>query len=57
VTFQGLIVKHSTELETTTRGYGYFLLPELPTGDNGTTLTNTPKHSGTVIMGQTVAAP
>jgi hypothetical protein len=45
VTFQGLIVKHGA----TTKGYGYFLLPEFPDAD-GETVANTPKHSGRVIL-------
>jgi hypothetical protein len=51
VTFQGLIVQHSDG----TRGYGYFLMPELPMGAEK--LTATPKHSGRVLLNGLQFAP
>ena len=46
VTFQGQMVRH---ISGGIRGYGFFLMPELP-DNTGETLANTPKHSGRVIL-------
>ena len=46
VTFQGQMVRH---ISGGIRGYGFFLMPELP-DSTGETLANTPKHSGRVIL-------
>ena len=53
VTFQGLIVKHAAG----SRGYGFFLLPELPPVGSGMTLATTPKHSGKAVLGPAVVGP
>jgi Protein of unknown function (DUF1566)/Abnormal spindle-like microcephaly-assoc'd, ASPM-SPD-2-Hydin/YHYH protein/Putative Ig domain len=44
VTFQGQVVTTGA----LTKGYGFFLLPELPTGTQ--TITTSPKHSGRVTL-------
>jgi hypothetical protein len=45
VAFQGVIIRETDE---TYRGYGYFLLPQLP--DNSTPVAKTPILSGQVIL-------
>ena len=44
--FQGLIVDNGTEL----KGYGFFLLPQMPTASPKTTLATSPRLSGRVEL-------
>lgn len=48
VTYQGLIIQ---EADGSYRGYGYFLLPQLP--NNSTLIANTPILSGQVVLQKT----
>jgi hypothetical protein len=48
--FQGMIVDDGSEL----KGYGFFLLPQMPTASPRTTLATSPRLSGSVLL-ETVA--
>jgi len=44
--FQGMIVDNGTEV----KGYGFFLLPKMPTASPKTTLATSPRLSGSVLL-------
>ena len=53
VTFSGVIVNDGV----TQKGYGCFLLPEMPTASPKTTILTSPKLSGSVLLEATALVP